>query len=258
MARPCTSKMPHPRARAWILAIGAGPRGLPAAAGCGGGRARACAGHARGAQARRRASRTSPTSTPTRHAAAAWCWAQLGSFDSLNPFIIKGVAASRLREYVYESLLTRSRRRGLHPLRPDRREHRAATRPRLRHLPPAEGGQVRRRQAHHAGGRAVQPRGAEGEGLPLSPLALRQGGQGREGGRAQRALHLQCRRRPRGAAAPRADADPAQPQARRRQLRAHHPGAARSAAGLTWWRRWTPAAPSSTAATPTGGRAICP
>jgi peptide/nickel transport system substrate-binding protein len=32
----------------------------------------------------------------------------LGSFDSLNPFIIKGVAASGLREYVFESLLTRS------------------------------------------------------------------------------------------------------------------------------------------------------
>jgi peptide/nickel transport system substrate-binding protein len=33
---------------------------------------------------------------------------QLGTFDSLNPFTIKGVSASGLREYVYESLLTRS------------------------------------------------------------------------------------------------------------------------------------------------------
>ena len=32
----------------------------------------------------------------------------LGSFDSLNPFIIKGVSASGLREYVYESLMARS------------------------------------------------------------------------------------------------------------------------------------------------------
>lgn len=31
----------------------------------------------------------------------------LGSFDSLNPFIIKGVSATALREYVFESLLTR-------------------------------------------------------------------------------------------------------------------------------------------------------
>jgi peptide/nickel transport system substrate-binding protein len=33
---------------------------------------------------------------------------QHGTFDSLNPFTIKGVSASGLREYVYESLMTRS------------------------------------------------------------------------------------------------------------------------------------------------------
>jgi peptide/nickel transport system substrate-binding protein len=33
---------------------------------------------------------------------------QLGSFDSLNPFIIKGVTASGLREFVFESLMARS------------------------------------------------------------------------------------------------------------------------------------------------------
>ena len=32
----------------------------------------------------------------------------LGTFDSLNPFIIKGVTPGDLREYVYESLMTRS------------------------------------------------------------------------------------------------------------------------------------------------------
>jgi len=32
----------------------------------------------------------------------------LGSFDSLNPFIIKGVSPGNLRDYVYESLLARS------------------------------------------------------------------------------------------------------------------------------------------------------
>ncbi len=32
----------------------------------------------------------------------------LGTFDSLNPFIIKGVTPGNLREYVYESLMTRS------------------------------------------------------------------------------------------------------------------------------------------------------
>ncbi|MGE0698385.1 MAG: ABC transporter substrate-binding protein, partial [Hyphomicrobiaceae bacterium] len=33
---------------------------------------------------------------------------ELGSFDSLNPFILKGVAPSGIREHVYESLLVRS------------------------------------------------------------------------------------------------------------------------------------------------------
>jgi peptide/nickel transport system substrate-binding protein len=33
---------------------------------------------------------------------------ELGSFDSLNPFILKGVAPGGVREYVYESLLARS------------------------------------------------------------------------------------------------------------------------------------------------------
>lgn len=33
---------------------------------------------------------------------------QLGSFDSTNPFIIKGVAAAGLREFVFESLMARS------------------------------------------------------------------------------------------------------------------------------------------------------
>lgn len=32
----------------------------------------------------------------------------LGTFDSLNPFIIRGVSASGMRDYVFESLLTRS------------------------------------------------------------------------------------------------------------------------------------------------------
>jgi peptide/nickel transport system substrate-binding protein len=32
----------------------------------------------------------------------------LGSFDSLNPFIVKGAAAAGMREYVYETLLARS------------------------------------------------------------------------------------------------------------------------------------------------------
>jgi len=34
-------------------------------------------------------------------------WGILGSFDSLNPFIVRGVAVQQIRSYVSESLLTR-------------------------------------------------------------------------------------------------------------------------------------------------------
>ncbi len=33
---------------------------------------------------------------------------ELGTFDSLNPFILRGVAAAGIREYIFESLLARS------------------------------------------------------------------------------------------------------------------------------------------------------
>ena len=35
-------------------------------------------------------------------------FAKRGSFDSLNPLIVKGVSAEGIREYVYESLLARA------------------------------------------------------------------------------------------------------------------------------------------------------
>lgn len=35
-------------------------------------------------------------------------FAQLGSFDSLNPFIVKGVAGAGMRDYVFESLMARA------------------------------------------------------------------------------------------------------------------------------------------------------
>ncbi len=149
----------------------------------------------------------------------------LGTFDSLNPFIIRGVAPSGLREYVFESLMTRS---GDEPfslygliaeaveMPPDRAWITFHLRREARF---ADGHPITSR------GRAVQPRGSARQRLALSPLALRQGGQGREGGRAQRALHLRSGRRPRGAAAHRPDADPACPPHHSRDLRAHDPGA---------------------------------
>ena len=47
-------------------------------------------------------------SIPTRPKGGRLVLSQLGTFDSLNPFIIKGVSAYGLRDYVFESLLVRS------------------------------------------------------------------------------------------------------------------------------------------------------
>jgi peptide/nickel transport system substrate-binding protein len=105
LAPACTSKMPHP-ARALILAIGlALPLSLQAAT---------AAAETVHALAMHGAPKHSPGFThfpyvnPNAPRGGRLVLGQHGSFDSLNPFIIKGVAASRLREYVYESLLARS------------------------------------------------------------------------------------------------------------------------------------------------------
>ena len=54
------------------------------------------------------------------------CFAKRGSFDSLNPLIVKGESAEGIREYVYESLLARAYDEPFTPLWPDRRERRDA------------------------------------------------------------------------------------------------------------------------------------
>ena len=45
--------------------------------------------------------------TPTRPRAAGWCWGVLGTFDSLNPLIVRGLAVQQIRGYVIESLMAR-------------------------------------------------------------------------------------------------------------------------------------------------------
>ena len=149
-----------------------------------------------------------------------------GTFDSLNPFIIKGVTPGNMREYVFESLMARSGDEpftlyGLIAESVELPEDRSSI---TFHLDP---------EARFSDGTPITPEDvlfchgpAQGEGLALSPLALRQGGEGREDRRPQRALHLRGGRRPRAPADPRADADPAAPQDRRRDLRAHDAGAA--------------------------------
>ena len=43
----------------------------------------------------------------TRRREVRWCKGVLGTFDSLNPFIVKGLAAQGMRGYVVESLMAR-------------------------------------------------------------------------------------------------------------------------------------------------------
>ena len=77
-------------------------------------------------------------------------------------------------------------------------------------------------------------------------------------GRAQRPLHLfRIRRRPRGAAAARPDADPACVTSSTPRRSSARRWSRRSAAGPIPSRTWMQAAPSPIAATPTGGRATC-
>ncbi len=50
---------------------------------------------------------TCPTPIPTRRRAAGSSWACWAPFDSLNPFIVKGLAVQQIRGYVIESLMAR-------------------------------------------------------------------------------------------------------------------------------------------------------
>ena len=212
--------MPHSRSAC------RSPARLPAPRPRGRGRAGARDRHAWRAEACRRASQHFPYVNPAAPKGGRLVLGALGTFDSLNPFIIKGVTPGNLREYVYESLMTRSGDEpftlyGLIAESVELPEDRSSITFHLR-----DAGPLLRRRADHARGRALQSRNPEGEGLALSPLALRQGGEGGEDRPAQRALHLRGGRRPRDPAHPRAHADPAAPQDRRRDLRAHHAGAA--------------------------------
>ena len=63
--------------------------------------------HARRARPCRPISPICPTSIPTRRRAAGWSWGLLGTFDSLNPLIVRGLAVQQIRGYVVESLMAR-------------------------------------------------------------------------------------------------------------------------------------------------------
>ena len=75
--------------------------------------------------------------------------AKRGSFDSLNPLIVKGVSAEGIREYVYESLLARAYDEpfSLYGLIAESIDD--AGRQELRRVHAQPGGEILRRQADH-------------------------------------------------------------------------------------------------------------
>ena len=172
-----------------------------------------------------------PTPIRRRPKAANWCKGVLGTFDSLNPFIVMGLPAANIRSYVIESLLARGYDEPftLYGLLAESVETDAARSVVTFTLNPA---------ARFADGKPVTPddvifswqlvarqRPAE------FPHLLRQGGEGGGDRRAHRALRSHRRRRSRIAADPRPDAGARQARDRSRHVRADDVQAARSAAG---------------------------
>ena len=134
----------------------------------------------------------------------------LGTFDSLNPLIVKGVPAISLRSYVVESLLTRGYDEPftLYGLLAETVETDAARSYVTFRLDPrarfSDGKPVTAEDVIFSWQLLARPRPAE------LPQLLRQGRQGRGARRAHRALRPLRQRRPRIAADPRPDAGAAQ------------------------------------------------
>ena len=103
----------------------------------------------------------------------------LGTFDSLNPFIVRGIAPQSIRGYVVESLMARGYDEPftLYGLLARKVETDPATQ--LRHVPSRPGGEILRREAGHRRRCPVLVATATRQGPPESPHLLREGCQGR-------------------------------------------------------------------------------
>ena len=157
----------------------------------------------------------------------------LGTFDSLNPLIVKGLAVQDLRGYVIESLMARGYDEpftlyGLLARTVETDDARSYV---TFALDPA---------AHFSDGAPVTADGrdfllaAAARSRPAElPHLLLQSGQGRGARCAHRAVRSQRQQRPRTAAYPRADAGPAGACDRRRHLRRHDAGEAGRQRALT-------------------------
>ena len=149
-----------------------------------------------------------------------------GTYDSFNPYILKGSRAVDVADLRDADGV--ERRRGVQPIRPDRQAHLHAGRPRLGRLHAARGRALARRRADHGRGRDLELQHAEGEGPPAVPLLLQVGHRGPADRPAHRAFRVRRRGQPRTAADRGPDADPAQAllDRRRPDLRPVDAGAA--------------------------------
>ena len=130
----------------------------------------------------------------------------LGTFDSLNPLIVRGHRAAadpRLRGREPDGARLR---RAVHALWADRPLGRNRCGAQLRHLHARSRRALLRRQAGDARGRDLLVAAAARQGPAESPHLLRQGGQGRGGRRARGPLRSRRQRRSRAAAHSRPDA----------------------------------------------------
>ena len=141
----------------------------------------------------------------------------LGTFDSLNPFIVQGLPAVNIRSYVVESLLARGYDEPftLYGLLADGVETNAARSLVTFTINPA---------ARFSDGKPVTPEDVifswqllRDHGRPNLGIYYSKVAQGGEGRRARRAFRSHRRRRPRAAADPRPDADPRQARDRSRR-----------------------------------------
>ncbi len=148
----------------------------------------------------------------------------LGTFDGINPFIIKGLAAQGLRGPLVSgtNIITRlcgrepdgaRLRRAVHALWADRRVGRDRRCAILRDLPARSARALFRRQAGDGRRRAVLVAAAARQGPAQSPLLLFESEAGRGDRRARDTLRSRRQRRSRNAADPRADAGAAEARA---------------------------------------------
>ena len=183
-------------------------------------------------------------------------YSAIGTFDTLNPFVVKGVPAAGIGDdfrYLDRAFGRRARER----IWPRRRDHRTRPGQAVGALHDPQGGAVSRRHADDAGGCRLDLRDLARQGAADVPLLLRRCHEGRKRRRARRPVHVQIRGKPRIAADHRRDAGTLQGVLVGPRF---HQDDARSAARqrpLQDRSRSIPGARSPIAGSPTIGAPIC-